>query len=103
MGQFVASIPDQAQTPNVPVDLGKLANLIEKRVVGIYATPAARDTATAGKTVPGMMAITVDTFSLWYYSGSAWVGYPAGSFAVRYGAAAPASTLGNNGDIYYQI
>jgi|SRR5262245_1449523 len=102
MGQFASAIPDSTEDPNIPGDLNTLANAIEKRVVGIYATNATRDTATAGKAVDGMWCITLDTHTLWYYNVNTWTAFPAGTFKTLSGAGAPAPTTGNNGDIYYQ-
>lgn len=38
----------------------------------VFASTAARDTALSGNLEQGMIAITTDTESVWYYDGSAW-------------------------------
>ena len=74
-------IPIAADDPDVVDDITQLAKLIEKRVMGVYATTAARDTATTTAGVEeGMFAFTKDSDKVWYYSGTAWVEIATASF-----------------------
>lgn len=100
--QFGSVIPDANEDPNLPADLLAIAKAIEKRVVGIYATNAARDTATTaiGPT-EGMMCYVVANDTLFIYNGTAWASFPPAQPQITSGTAAP--TGGNNGDVYFKV
>src|SRR4051812_46328877 len=89
-GQIKGVIPDANEDPNLPYDLLQIAKAIEKRLMGIYATVAVRNTAaTAMGPVEGMFAFTQDTNTVWYYDGAAWQGFPPAQPAITSGTAAP--------------
>jgi hypothetical protein len=96
-------VPVGTDDPDVVDDMTKLAKAIEKRVVGVYATAAARDTATAPQE-EGMVAFTRDFNKLWYHDGTAWIEFvPRDTTlnpAIRSGAAVPSNTLGVDGDVF---
>lgn len=48
-------------------------NYLMRQAVMKFASEAARNTALSGNLEQGMYAVTLDTDSLWYYDGSAWV------------------------------
>ena len=97
-------IPIGTDDPDVVDDITQLAKAIEKRVMGVYATTAARDSATAAAGVEeGMFAFTQDTDSVWYYSGSAWVKFPPAQPAITSGSTVPANSSGANGDVFFKI
>lgn len=103
-GQFVSVIPDAAEDPNIPGDLLNLAKAIEKRVFGVYATTAARDSATSAAGLEeGMMAYTKDTNSTWYFDGTAWQSWPARQAQITTGSTVPPNSSGTNGDIFFQV
>jgi len=103
-GQFVGVIPDGNEDPNIAYDLLAIAKAIEKRVVGVYATTAARDTATIAAGVEeGMLAFTKDTDSVWFYTGSAWSKFPPAVPAITSGTTVPTNASGANGDIFFQV
>ena len=103
-GQFVSVIPDANEDPNIPGDLSSLANKIEKRVMGVYATTAARDSATSAAGVEeGMFAFTKDTNSTWYFDGTAWQAWPPPQPLVTSGPTVPPNSSGNNGDVFFQV
>jgi len=105
-GQFIGVVPDANEDPNIAFDLLAIAKAIEKRVVGVYATAAARDSATASAGVEeGMMAFTKDTDSVWYYNGTAWVSFPPRPVKIASGATVPTAGDVNyvNGDVFYKI
>src|SRR5215831_10250786 len=101
-GNFPAAIPDATEDPNIPGDLLTLANKIEKRVTGIYATNTARDAATTamGGGEAGRFCYTIDTGTTWLHNGTTWVAFPPAQPVIRSGSAAPANTLGSDGDVY---
>jgi hypothetical protein len=105
-GQVVGVIPDANEDPNLPADLLAIAKALEKRVLGVYPTTAARDTATAAAGLEaGMFAVTKDTtpFKVWYYSGTAWVAFPPAQPAITSGTSVPSNATGANGDIYFKV
>ena len=98
-------VPVGADDPDVPDDMNKLAKAIEKRVVGIYATAAARDTAVSGLVEEGMFAFLKDTNALTYYDGAAWQPFQPGSFKIGSGTSVPtnADPTYVNGDVFFKI
>lgn len=103
-GQIKGVVPDGNEDPNLAYDLLAIAKAIEKRLMGVYPTTAARDTATSAAGVQeGMFAFTQDADKVWYYSGSAWVAFPPVQPAITSGATVPANTAGANGDVFFQI
>lgn len=98
-------IPIPADDPDVVDDITQLAKLIEKRVLGVYATAAARDTATAAAGVEeGMFAFTKDTDGVWYYNGTAWIAWPARQAKIGTGPTVPtdSDTAYVDGDVFFQ-
>lgn len=94
--------------PDVTDDMMKLAKAIEKRVVGVYATVADRDTKTAAAgPEAGMFAITKDTtpYKAWYYNGTAWVEFPSRHVKIGNGPNVPADSDPNyvNGDVFFKV
>ena len=103
-GQITGVVPDGNEDPNLAYDLLQIASAIEKRVMGVYATTAARDTATAAAGVQeGMFAFTKDTDQVWYYTGSAWAKWPPAQPAITSGATVPANSSGADGDVFFKI
>ena len=97
-------IPVAADDPDVVDDITQLAKLIEKRVFGVYATAAARDTATTAAGVEeGMFAFTKDNNATWYYDGAAWVAWPPVPPAITSGTTVPANSSGANGDVFFKV
>jgi len=97
-------IPVDGDDPDVTGDTATLAKAIEKRVVGVYASTADRDTKTAAAGVQeGMFAFTKDTNKLWYHDGAAWQEFRIGSFAITSGGTVPANSSGNNGDVFFKV
>jgi hypothetical protein len=98
-------IPAGADDPDVVDDITQLAKAIEKRVVGVYATAAARNTAVSGLVEEGMFAFLKDTNALTYYDGAAWVSFAPGSFKIASGPTVPtnADPTYANGDVFFKI
>jgi hypothetical protein len=97
-------IPVNTDDPDVVDDVTQLAKAIEKRVMGVYATTAARDSATAAAGVEeGMFAFTKDTNSVWYYDGAGWVKFPPTQPAITSGTTVPANSSGANGDVFFKV
>ena len=103
-GQFIGVVPDGNEDPNIAYDLLAIAKAIEKRVIGVYATTAARDTATASAGVEeGMFAFTKADDKVWFYTGSAWAAWPPTQPAITSGTTVPANSSGANGDIFFKV
>lgn len=103
-GQIVGVVPDANEDPNLPADLLAIAKAIEKRVCGVYATTAARDSATVAAGVEeGMMAFVKADDSVWFYSGSAWVKFPPVQPAITSGTSVPSNASGANGDVFFKV
>lgn len=99
-------VPIQADDPDVVDDMTQLAKGIEKRVMGVYATAADRDTKTVAAGVEeGMFAYTKDDDKTWRYSGSAWVEYPTRQAKVGSGSTVPTNSdpAYVNGDIFFKV
>ena len=97
-------VPVTGDDPDVAVDMTNLAKAIEKRVMGVYATAAARDTATIAAGVEeGMFAFTKDTDSMWYYTGSAWAAFPPAQPEITSGTSVPSNASGNDDDIFFKV
>jgi hypothetical protein len=96
-------VPVNTDDPDIPGDLATLAKAIEKRVVGVYATAADRNTKTGAAGVQeGMIAYLQDSNTITYYDGAAWQIYPTPPPQILNGTTAPLNTLGNDNDVYYQ-
>jgi hypothetical protein len=99
-------IPIQADDPDVVDDMTQLAKAIEKRVVGVYATEADRDTKTIAAGVEeGMIALTKDNDKVWRYDGAAWVEFPVRQAKVGSGPTVPTASdpAYVNGDIFFKV
>jgi len=103
-GQIKGVVPDGNEDPNVAYDLLAIAKAIEKRLMGVYATTAARDTATTAAGVQeGMFAFVQADDSVWFYSGSAWVKFPPAVPAITSGTTVPTNASGANGDVFFKV
>ena len=97
-------VPTNNQDPDIPDDMWKLAKAIEKRVVGVYADAASRDSATASTGIEhGMFAFTRSDNSFWYYNGSAWIKFPPAQPMIYSGPSVPGPGFGANNDVFFQI
>lgn len=97
-------VPVAADDPDVVDDMTQLARGIEKRVLGVYATTAARDSATVAAGVEeGMFAFTRDTDKVWYHNGATWVSFPPAQPSITSGTTVPAASSGADGDIFFKI
>lgn len=111
--------PTDADDPDIPGDLEALANAIERRVVGVYANAADRDSKIPSPQT-GQFAYLIGTNELTVYQGATWVIYPEQEEDVLNpdtgqtetvpvypkiysGTGVPQNSLGNNGDIYFRI
>lgn len=99
-------VPVVGSDPDVTDDMFQLAKAIEKRVMGVYATAAARDSATTTAGVEeGMFAYTKDNNLTWQYTGSGWVEWPPRQQKIGAGTTLP--TAGDpayiNGDVFFKV
>lgn len=94
-------VPTSADDPDVPDDLMNLALAIEKRVMGVYASSAARGTAVPAPQ-EGQVAYLADTNSFTFYNGSAWVAMFA-QVAITSGTTVPSNSSGSNGDVFLKV
>lgn len=74
-----------------------------RQAIMTFATTTARDTALSGVLDEGMFAYTEDTDSVWYYNGSAWVGFQTGwtSFTPAWTNVTQGSGVINDGRYKY--
>lgn len=97
-------IPIPADDPDVVDDMTQLAKLIEKRVIGVYATTSARDAATtAAGLEEGMFAFMRDSNTVTYFDGTTWVAFPPTPPKIESGPSVPSNAYGNNGDVWFQV
>lgn len=97
-------VPLATDDPDIQDDIGSLARAIEKRVMGIYASASARDSATAAAGLEeGMFAYTRDNNTVYYYDGAAWVSWPPPQPKIYSGPSVPDNSFGANGDVFFQV
>ena len=105
-GQFNGVVPDANEDPNLAFDLLAITKAIEKRVVGFYANPAARDAATTAAGLgEGAVAYTADANLLWYHDGAAWQQFPPRQTKIASGPTVPSNADANyiNGDVFFKV
>lgn len=95
-------VPTGTDDPDIPGDLLALANAIEKRLMAVHATTAARDAATPSPQ-DGMFCYITGTNTVYVYQDSAWTVFPAALPTFTSGTAAPNNATGNNGDVYFRV
>lgn len=97
-------IPIPGDDPDVVDDITQLANLIEKRVMGVYANTADRDAKVAVSGVEeGMFAFMKAGDAVTYYDGAKWVNWPPSVPAITSGSSVPPNSSGSNGDVFFKI
>src|SRR4051812_39357348 len=104
-GQINGVVPDANEDPNIAYDLLNIAKAIEKHLMGVYATSAARNSAaTAMGPIEGMFAFTQDDNKVWYYDGAAWQEFPPRQVKIASGGTVPtnADPAYINGDVYFK-
>lgn len=93
--------PDKNETVNdVHNDIKTLVEVLDKRIVGIYANQTA--VSNAGPWVEGNVVWVQDSNTLQVYNGSSWVSIYPSTPRIYSGTSAPSSALGNVGDFYVQ-
>ena len=95
-------VPTTTDDPNIPEDMTNLATAIEKRVVGVYASIADRDSRV---TAPqeGQVAFCKDTDSFTYFNGSAWTAMFRQPPSFTIGSVVPSNAAGADGDVFFKI
>lgn len=66
-------IPSLSDDPNIVTAVGPLAQAVDKRILAVFDTVTARDTAIPAPEF-GMQAACKDTTESYWYNGTAWVG-----------------------------
>jgi hypothetical protein len=94
--------PLPADDPDVPDDMKNLAQLVDKRVVGVYTDASDRDTKTGPVVEEGMVAYLKNDDKLYVRTATAWALYPTPPPTITSGTTVPANTSGANGDIFYK-
>lgn len=95
-------VPTGSDQPDIPGNLLALANAIEKRLVAVHATTAARDAATTSPQ-DGMFAYITATGVLYVYHSGAWTQFPGALPTFSSGTAVPNNSTGSNGDVYFRV
>lgn len=98
-------LPLGGDDPDVVDDLTQLTLGIERRVISVFASASARNTAVAGKVEEGMFAFLKDTNTLTYYDGAAWQTFKQGTHIIGSGSSVPtnADPGYSNGDVFFKI
>lgn len=95
-------VPTSGDHPDIPGDLLKLANAIEKRVMGVYATTSARDAAIPTPAT-GQFAYITGTNVVQVYQNGSWVTFPPPQVSITSGTSVPTNATGNNGDVFFKV
>lgn len=95
-------VPTATDDPDIPGDLLALANAIEKRVAGVYASVADR-TSKVPAPQEGQVAFLKDTDSWTFYNGSAWAAMFPTPPLITSGTTVPANSSGANGDVFLKV
>jgi hypothetical protein len=98
-GVIQDKLPTDTENADFPVQIADIVNAIEPNLV-LKATTVAVADATLGPLVEGMVLITTTApKSVYVRQGSTWVKIWPTTYV---GTTIPASSLGVNGDVYYQ-
>lgn len=90
---------DNAEAADYPAQIAAIVNAIEPNLI-LKATNVAAANATLTPLLEGMLLITtLAPKEIYVRQGTAWIKIFPTTYA---GTAAPASTLGVNGDVYFQ-
>ena len=93
--------PDHQELVNdVPDYIKFLAQALDKKIVGVYANPAAL--VAAGSFSQGSVVWIQSTKTLQVHDGTQWVSIYPSTPRIHSGSAAPSSSLGSVGDLYIQ-
>jgi len=96
--------PQPGDDPDIPDDMMKLAKAVEKRVMGIYPSPAERNAWTAAIGVEeGMFAYTRSDDMVCVFNGSGWVQFPARVPAITNSGSVPSNASGADGDVHFKV
>jgi hypothetical protein len=96
--------PLPSDDPNIPDDLMQLAKAIEKRVMGVYPSPAERNAWTAAVGIEeGMFAYTRSDDMVCVYNGSSWVQFPTPTPKITSSGSVPSNATGTDGDVHFKV
>lgn len=96
-------VPTSDDDPDIPDDMTKMANAIERKLVNTYASISDRDSRLAAPE-SGMLAFMKDTSKLLAYFNGEWNQiYPLAGPQITSGTSAPNNATGTNGDVYFQV
>jgi hypothetical protein len=102
VGSNSLPVPQESDSPDVPVDMSALAVAIDKRLAGVYNDATDRNTRISAPQ-EGQLAYLKDT-NLWtYYDGSAWQTVVPTLPAFSSGSSVPSNTSGSNGDVFFKV
>jgi hypothetical protein len=96
--------PVLGDDPDVPDDMRKLALAVEKRVVGVYPSPAERNAWTAAIGLEeGMMAYTRSDDMMAIFNGSTWIQFPTPTPKITSSGSVPSNSVGSDGDVHFKV
>lgn len=98
-------VPINTDDPDVPGDMYALATAIEKRVVGVYASAAARNSAVTSPQ-NGQVALLADSMNITVYKSAttSWITvYPQAIPAFTSGSSVPSNASGADGDVFFKV
>lgn len=99
MGVVQDVLPTDVEPADFPVQIAAIVNAIEPNLV-LKAASVAAANSTLTPAVEGMLLVTTTApKEVYVRQGTAWIKIFPNQYA---GTTAPASTLGANGDVYFQ-
>lgn len=95
--------PELSDVPNIETAVGNFADAVDSRVVPVFSTTGARDTAIPSPSF-GMMAAVSGTGELYMYNGSVWVSArPRTIYKTSNETVTSSTTLQNDNDFFLSV
>jgi hypothetical protein len=95
--------PELSDVPNIETAVGNFADAVDSRVIPIFATTGARDTAISAPSF-GMHAAVSGTGEVYYYNGTAWVSaVPRTIYKTSNETVTSSTTLQNDNDFFLNV
>lgn len=95
--------PELSDVPNIETAVGNFADAVDSRVIPIFATTGARDTAISAPSF-GMHAAVSGTGEVYYYNGTAWVSaVPRTIYKTSNETVTSSTTLQNDNDFFLSV
>lgn len=97
------TIPELSDVPNIETAIHPLANAIDARVIPIFTTTGARDSAISSPSF-GQYAAVSGTGEVYWYNGSAWVSaVPRVKYKTANEAVTSSTTFQDDNDFFFSV